>query len=147
MKYKKTFSYVYFGKRHKDLNEEELREYNRIKKVIQRIKDPLANEKQKEYYRKNREHILFLIRKNMEEKKEIYRENYRRKRNIIKTDRFYGDVKHSWTYLHFGKRHKDLTPEELKEKNRIYNKERNLKILGGMNDTRKENSEFNNQLL
>ena len=121
MKYHQSFCFKYFGKRCKELTEEEKKEFNRLQKSISRKNNPKQD---KIYYENNKEKCLALCKKWKEENKDKVKE-LRDKYSIIRKtkiyeERGYGPYEGTKSFKYFGKRFKDLTRKELNLKQRLY---------------------------
>lgn len=114
-----SLAWQMFGKRRCELNEEELRMYNRKMKETSRKNDPENKQKERDYYKE--------YRKNHKERMLEYGKKYRAE-HPYKSQRKENPYKDSISRNLFGCRVVDMTPEQKREYNRIRCREYQNKV-------------------
>ena len=111
---KKSFAFVTFGKRHKDLNEDERKEFEKLQKRISRSR---KNKKKKEreyarkYYYKNRKRVL----ENSKRWREKNKDRIRQERFELREKEGYKIQRKSFVRILFNKKLSELNKEERRE--------------------------------
>lgn len=128
MKHNKSFCREKYGKKYRELTPEERKEYNQIRKQLERENHPERLENGRcygrEYYYTHREEINKRTKEYYKNNKEKITEYHKIYRNKL---RGYAAGENSKIFLKYGKRFKDMTIEEKKQVKRDYATQHYLK--------------------
>lgn len=128
------FSVFVFGKRFRDLNENEKKEYWRLTKTRSRNLDPKSKEKAKAYYELNKEKINEQTRDWYKNNKDKARENRKKYNEKVRGGKPFCD---SLTRQMFGCKYTEMTEEQKK----LYNTTRHLRYRKSQRQKKLEKTE------